>query len=220
MLMTKHKATFLVDKDDWVLFQNWAAIQGSTATNKLCEFIRSVARDELPEDYKQQIEDRVQQKLNEFIDDSTIDAIAFRVAPLLGMLIDTADTVDTVDVKTVDYTPDTADTPHTALLGDTVDTPDTANNSLVKDEKLISDRSKTQLQDSRSPAPAKVEKAGDRNKRSLNSRTYSDAEVGSSESLSQTSVCRYRTGNRQPKDLTFWERWQVCDWNDKRWVKV
>ena len=74
--MAKHKATFLVDKDDWVSFQNWAAIQGSTATNKLCEFIRSVARDELPEDYKQQIEDRVQQKLNEFIDDSTLDAIA------------------------------------------------------------------------------------------------------------------------------------------------
>ena len=65
---------------------------------------------------------------------------------------------------------------------DTVDTPDTANNSSVKDEKLISDRSKTQLQVKRSPAPAKVEKAGDRNRTSLNSRTYSDAEVGDRES--------------------------------------
>ena len=79
----------------------------------------------------------------------------------------------------------------------TADTPDMANNGSDKKEA----------------------KSRDRNRTSLNSRTYSDAEVGSRESLSQSSVCRYRTGNRQPKDLTFWERWQVCDWNDKRWVK-
>ena len=125
------------------------------------------------------------------------------------------DTADTVEVKTVAHTPDTLDTvstADTALLGDTVDTPDTADNSSVKDEKLISDRPKT-------PVQKVAEAVIDRHRKSLNSRTYSDAEVASSESLAQSSVCRYRTGNRQPKDLTFWERWQVCDWNDKRWVK-
>ena len=223
--MAKHKATILIDEDEWRLFQNHAAILGTSCTAILASYIHDTVYNTLSFQQRMELERKIKEHLKSNIEDGLIQAISDLVAEKLAIKDSGFNTVDTVDVKTADDTTDTADTAstvntsdtantvstasvvnvadtagtgNTAIIANTADTANTADNSSEKDEKLISDRNRT----------------------ALNSRTYSDAEVGSSESLSQSSVCRYRTGNRQPKDLTFWERWQVCDWNNKRWVKV
>ena len=65
--MRKHRVNFNVDKDNSIRFQNWCAIQGFTATDKLAEFVTQAGSNDIPEDYKAQIEDRVYKKLNELI---------------------------------------------------------------------------------------------------------------------------------------------------------
>lgn len=245
--MVKHKANFLVDKEDWIVFQNWAAIQGSNATEKLCEYIATIAKNELPEDYKQQIDEQVHQKLNDFIDDLAINAIALRVSEVLGLRVNNLDTVDTPDTPnssiTVDIsdTVDTPDTPLDANLSNTPDTPLTYTeiNPVVRLEPKIaaSDTVETEAskafsssvtaitsndldQEINLEAVEKQSNSSDSEKQNRNQRLYTSVEVAEIEGYRNPSrVSRYRTGKRRPKDRTFFNRWDYCEWDNKFWVK-
>lgn len=48
---------------------------------------------------------------------------------------------------------------------------------------------------------------------------YTNTEVAQIERLTQTAVSRYWTGARNPKDVTFWDRW-TKDKHDQGWIKA
>lgn len=184
VLMSTKRVNFNLDEELYLKFQNWAAIQGLTVTSALTDHIKAIVVDEIPENYKEQINAQVFAKLHEYVDEVLINEITKKV------------------LERIRNTHDTHHDPST------LSTYDTHADQLTIEGAISNLTQNTQDDD-----------LSDRQRPVRNIRTLSNAEVAVVEGLNTETVRRYLTGQRKPKDETFWERWEVCSWNSKRWIR-
>ena len=195
-----------VDETDWEQFEIWAKIQGSNPTEQLRVFISSIAADEIPDNYKEQIDQQIHNTLTNYVQEELLIKLSELVSKrLTAPDIDRVDTFKRKsDIDNIVY----IDAPGNIDYIDNIDKAVTDRQS-----KIASGKS------DRSIIPEKTESDRPIEAR-LNHRTYKDSEVAAKENLSTPTISRYRTGKRQPKDRTFWSRWAICSYNSSSWEAI
>lgn len=247
MARDMHKATMMIDKDTWVWVQNYAAMNGTNVTNLVREFFENLKQGDIPEHYKQQVEEKVYEVSANFIEERMIEAIASRVKPFVyEFLHEQKMDLVTVEADTV-YTANTAVTHEDVKRWNSYDDKFKSTNSLMDDwsdtddtdstddkssdgtdrfeaEKAIAEQEKDDRQleekEKRSPKEKLDKNSGDRKLNYASNKMWDDGEVAGIEKISRASVSRYRNGKRNPKDKSFWERWNVHPTARLYWAKL
>lgn len=72
----KHKTTIKFVKENWIKLQNLAAIQNTSPTQILNDYVEALVNDNLPKNYEKRIQDKVCGELDKHITDELVEAIA------------------------------------------------------------------------------------------------------------------------------------------------
>ena len=203
----KHKTTIKFVKENWIKLQNLAAIQNTSPTQILNDYVEALVNDNLPENYEKRIQDKVCGELDQRITDELVEAIALRVASHLRLKLDTDSTANTAKIiKTVDVSRQ-KQIDNTDSTDESISIASTANTAKKKTKK------KTVDPDRKAANIAKFK----RYKASDNKRSYDDKYVASQEGVAKGTVWRYRKGERSPKQ-EFIDNWGL-NWNGEQWIK-
>lgn len=206
----KHKTTIKFVKENWIKLQNLAAIQNTSPTQILNDYVEALVNDHLPENYEKRVQDKVFDELDQRISDELVESIALRVASHLRLKLDTDSTANTAEnIKTVDVSKQKqiANTDSTDSTAKSTSTASTANTAKKKTKKKVVDP------DRKAANIAKFK----RYKASDNKRSYDDKYVASQEGVAKGTVWRYRKGERSPKQ-DFIDSWGL-NWNGEQWIK-
>ena len=205
----KKRTTIVFDADNWVKFQNIAAMQNTSPTQLLNELVASYVSNKLPENYQQRIQEKVFETLDKQIDKAQLEIIADRVFEIFwtrNLSIDTIETVPTLPIEGITVPElnqelkDKTNATNTTSATKANVTNTTKATKLTKEEKIKKNLAKFR-----------------RYQASDNRKSYKDGDVAPQEGVTSKTINRYRIGIRSPGQ-GFIDRWGLS-WDGKGWIK-
>lgn len=218
--MGKYTANFTCDHELWLAFKDKAQKQGSSASEQLSRFMCSFVQGEATQEEENYIESLIKTKIDEYL--------KIAVTPLFEVQRDILEKVSQiVHERTYSYKCDTDDTDMIAIAEEIEEQLEDYNlnqnitNALLKTEEDLATEAFYEEQKKQSKLKEKKTALKSKIKHIEESKTityYTDKEVSEIEGINKSSVTRYRNKKSQPKDSSFWQRWQV-ETNKKRWIR-
>ncbi len=223
--MKKYTATFTCDRYLWDEFKTWARSINSSASEQLSKFMKSALNTEVEPTTKDYIDTIIDQRIEKFVDERLNDLIDRRYMfgikePLISNVSSSntdnteASETDAEDTDNTDNTEPKSNSTDNTDNTNTSNSPETALTSYLKENYNNTDN--TDNTDSRTTENSSSgTKARKRKKPTTkNQQYYLDREVAEIEGLRSYTVKRYRIGERNPQDKTFFERWQLDNSGD------
>lgn len=194
--MSKYKATITCDRKVWEQFKIYCTKQGSNSSNELEKFMRVTLSNDLEKAKKLEVYPVIECLVEKFIAQN----LRLMLPPLQFTEVNRfiEEKLDKcLGSKIQAYLADNPQLLASYHLQNTNNTDDTTNTDATDDTGDTGDTDDTNKQD----------------------YFFTDQYVALAENLSPTSVHRYRTGKRKPKDKTFFDRWKY-NVKKKAWEKL